>query len=44
MCRFVLLFRKKIYLCKQETITIYKYEQTFDHAIFITYCCDIQRL
>ena len=38
------LNEKKQYLCKQEFKTNYRYEQAFNYAIFIVYCCDIKQL
>ena len=38
------LNEKKQYLCEQEFKTNYRYEQAFNYAIFIAYCCDIKQL
>jgi len=38
------LNEKKQYLCEQDFKTNYRYEQAFNYAIFIAYCCDIKQL
>ena len=35
---------KKQYLCEHESKINYRYEQAFNHAIFIAYCCDVKQL
>ena len=35
---------KKQYLWEHESKINYRYEQVFNHAIFIAYCCDVKQL